>query len=110
MQERGHLAAGDDTAGTVHISLTGGLQPLVTPAVPTDGGARFCGGPDDGGELGRAVLKATPPASASITASFYVDTVAREMASLSRMSCSVRQRSTPTMPMATQKGRFRRRT
>ena len=32
-----------------YISLTGGLQPLVTPAVPTDGGARFYGGPDDGG-------------------------------------------------------------
>ena len=48
MQERGHLAAGDDNAGTVHI-VDGGLQPLVTPAVPTDGGARFHGGPHDGG-------------------------------------------------------------
>ncbi len=33
------------------MSLTGGLRPLVTPAVPTGGGARFYGGPDDGGVL-----------------------------------------------------------
>jgi len=38
-----------------YISLTGGLQPLATPAVPTDGGARFYGGPDDGGVLMLAV-------------------------------------------------------